>query len=412
MCIPLFTTSGETLQVLAAGKPNSGSGPDFHFSKLRIADHLWSGHVEIHLHASDWYLHKHHLDKAYNAVILHVVWKADAEARREDGTFIPTLALSDYVSEQEVFKIAAALGQSADNRLLCSTHLNKIPEHLKHSWMEDLFEERLNGRSNEFLHWAEDTSDHWDEVFYRALLRGFGLNRNGEAFASLATALPFQVLLKVRTDLLALESLFFGLSGLLERIRFPDEYSQALIREYAFLKTKFKLSSDACQTPVFFALRPANFPTVRLSQIAVLLHRSPNLFDRITRVESLADLRVLMKTNTSSYWKTHYSFGRGCVFTLRETSARFTDLLILNTVAPLLWAYRRKTGKTGCPPVWKWIGAIRAENNRVTRLFNKEGIPVRNAVGSQALLELHNNYCCKNKCLQCRWGRYLLYGKY
>ncbi|GGD44111.1 hypothetical protein GCM10011361_08870 [Muriicola marianensis] len=136
------------------------------------------------------------------------------------------------------------------------------------------------------------------------------------------------------------------------------------------------------------------------------------MFKNIRNAGDLGEVRNLLQTEASPYWHTHHTFGRVCAPVSRRTSTRFTDLLILNTVIPVLLAYSRKTGQFTSDRFINWAGELKAEDNRVVREFKQEGICVNNAQESQALLQLYNRYCLKNKCLQCRWGIYLLYGKY
>jgi hypothetical protein len=409
---PLFTIGGEPIHILATGAPNYGSGPDFFYSRIQIGDHLWSGHVEIHVRASDWNLHNHNLDVAYNSVILHVVWLADTEVRREDGTVIPTLQLSDFISEQELASTSYSRPSGVSKGLPCRSLLFKVPGELRKSWMSDLYRQRLREKSEEVIQWAEDSSHDWEQVLFRALLKGFGLNMNGQVFLSLSAALPFRVVRKIRSDLSALESLFFGLSGLLNKIRCKDEYTKNLIREYEYLRSKYDLCPEVCQQPLFFALRPGNFPTIRLSQLAVLYHRNPALFDRVRTSTSLSEIRSLLQTWASPYWENHFTFGKSCSIRKRKTTGHFTDLLILNAVIPLLYAFGQSRGRPSGMALKDWAITLKPEKNRITRMFEMEGVPACNALESQALIQLHNKFCQKNKCLHCRWGIYLLYGKY
>jgi hypothetical protein len=275
-----------------------------------------------------------------------------------------------------------------------------------------MFARRLEEKCDEVITWFAETTGDWDAVLFRALLKGFGLNRNGDAFLSLARALPFQVVRRLRQDLPSLEGVFYGLSGLLERVEPTDPYIQSLIRAYTYQKTKFRLSQDACHTPEFFALRPGNFPTLRLSQLAYLYQRNDALFDRLRRCHSLTELRSVLQTRASTYWETHYTFGQSCDKRNCITTPHFTDLLLLNVVFPILTAYGKSNGELITERITEWARQLRAEDNAVIRMFKKEDVPVKNALGSQALLQLHKAYCRKNKCLQCLWGNYLLYGKY
>ena len=91
---PLHTTTGQTVEVIDPGLPNThDAGPDFFNAKLKIDGTLWVGNVEIHVRASDWHRHGHDRDKAYDSVILHVVDKDDAPVYRTNGELIPQLVL-------------------------------------------------------------------------------------------------------------------------------------------------------------------------------------------------------------------------------------------------------------------------------------------------------------------------------
>ena len=408
---PLQTTLGIPLQLLWVGTPNSGSGPDIHFSRIGIGGQIWCGHVEIHVKASDWYRHGHHLDPAYNTVILHVVWSSDMEVRREDKTVIPTLELSSYLTETQL-SVFDTYTRRRELVLPCHSMLGFVPDSLISSWLEELYTVRLEEKSEEVLRWHAESRGDWEAVFFRSMLKGFGLNRNGEAFLSLSKALPYHVVRKLSTDLIALESLLLGLSGLLERRRHTVPYFKELAAVYRYQRSKFRLERDACYQPEFFSLRPWNFPTLRLSQLAHLYHGNTGLFHRVRSCTSLEDLRAVLRTRASSFWETHFTFDKTCDKRSCKTSERFTDLLLLNAVFPVMMAYGKSTGMSVLTRIKKWARGIRAEDNTVIRRFKKEGIPVKTALESQALLQLHKTYCQKNKCLQCPWGDHLLYGKY
>ncbi|NNK12499.1 MAG: DUF2851 family protein [Flavobacteriaceae bacterium] len=407
----LTTTTGEAIQVIKIGKPNPFSGPDFRHARIRIGDREWSGHVELHVKASDWYLHGHQRDQAYDTVILHVVWEANFEVRRRDGTLIPTLSLSEIVSRKALNKTDKSTSSGRNIRLACKGMLSSVPVNMVNSWRDELFWHRLNKKCVEIDLWGQASNFNWEQVLFKALLKGFGLNHNGKAFLSLERALPFDVFRKLTHNLPALESVFLGLCGLLSGEYSEDPYFLSLKKEYLYLSTKYKLSADACHTPVFFSLRPHNFPTIRLSQLAQLYHQLPNLFDRIRRAKSLPALKNLLNTHASSYWNTHYTFGKSGTYELKKLSNSFKDLLLLNAVFPVLRCYGEYIGKVVDIQIMQWATELKAEQNSLIRTFKKEGISSQNAFESQALIHLHTHYCRKNKCLQCQWGTYILYGK-
>ncbi|QBA63542.1 DUF2851 family protein [Muriicola soli] len=407
----LTTTSGETIQVIKIGKRNPYSGPDFQHARIRIGDKEWSGHVELHIKASDWYLHGHQRDPAYDTVILHVVWEANFDVRRRDGTLIPTLSLSEVVSGKVITMSEKTKSPGDHKGLACTGLLSAVPENFVISWREGLFWQRLNKKCEEIDLWGKESNFNWELVLFKAFLKGFGLNHNGKAFLSLERALPFDVFRKLTHNLPALESLFFGLSGLLRSEKCKDPYFLSLRKEYLYLKTKYNLSADACHTPLFFSLRPHNFPTIRLSQLARLYHQCPNLFDSLRRAKSLATMKTLLNTRASPYWNSHYTFGKNGIYSVKKLSDSFKDLLLLNTVFPVLRCYGAYTGEVLDTQIKKWSKGLRGEQNNLIRTFRKEGIRSQNAYESQSLIHLYTHYCKKNKCLQCQWGTYILYGK-
>jgi hypothetical protein len=68
----LRTSNNEEVTVANVGQYLELAGPDF--LMLKIGNQMWAGNVEIHLKSSDWYVHHHERDAAYENVILHVVW--------------------------------------------------------------------------------------------------------------------------------------------------------------------------------------------------------------------------------------------------------------------------------------------------------------------------------------------------
>lgn len=91
--------SGESLKIIRVGQQNDDAGPDFYESRIRIGKTLWAGSVEIHINASDWIKHHHQKDKAYDNVILHVVWNDDKKIFRTDGTLVPALELKSLINK-------------------------------------------------------------------------------------------------------------------------------------------------------------------------------------------------------------------------------------------------------------------------------------------------------------------------
>ena len=73
----LRTVDGRRVQVLYTGRPAPGHGPDFQDAVVRMDGGRTSGNVELHRKPSDWRVHGHDADPAYDSVMLHVVAQAD-----------------------------------------------------------------------------------------------------------------------------------------------------------------------------------------------------------------------------------------------------------------------------------------------------------------------------------------------
>lgn len=407
----LTTTQQAGIGVIDPGKSNSLSGPDFLFAKVRLDDREWVGHVELHVRASDWYLHQHHKDAAYDNVILHVVWEADAIVTRKDASIIPTLALNQFISQNELAKFQDVFYAKKDSELKCEGSIGSIDPKILNSWKDHLFHGRLKQKVGLINEWVQYTAQDWEQVFFMILLKSFGLNINGAAFLSLGEAIPFKVIRMNAGDPFLLESVFYGMAGMLNRVDVSDPYYLELREAYNYLKVKYNLQDEACHRPEFFSLRPSNFPTIRLSQIANLYHRHTALFALVIEATSLESLRSLLQAQAGPYWDTHFIFGKTSASSLKKMSSQFTDLLILNAVLPIRLSYKLHRGRSAINRLTSWAKEMKAENNKVVRLFRRHGVPAFNAYDSQALVESYQQYCSKNKCLQCAIGRHLLYGK-
>jgi hypothetical protein len=405
------STLGQPLKVMSTGKPNSLSGPDFLYAKVCIDDQEWVGHVELHVKASDWYIHQHHKDIAYDNVILHVVWEADANIYRKDGSAIATMALDQLISQAELDKFQNVFYSKKDRSLNCEGSIGSIAPEILNPWKDHLFQNRLRQKARLINKWLQHTAQDWEQVFFMMLLKSFGLNINGAAFFSLGKAIPFKVVRKNAGDAFLLESILYGIAGMLNRVDIPDPYYLELREAFNYIKVKYNLPDEIYHQPEYFALRPYNFPTIRLSQVANLYHRYPALLALVTKTNSLDSLRSLLQAQAGQYWDNHFVFGKTTSPSLKKMSRQFTDLIILNSVIPVRLSYKLHTGRSEINRLTSWAKEIKAENNKVTRLFRTCGVPALNAYDSQALLESYQRYCTKNKCLQCDIGKHLLYGK-
>lgn len=402
----LQTTQLEPLEVISVGFPNPNSGPDFFNGQLRIGEQLWVGNIEIHIKSSDWYIHNHHNDKAYDNVILHVVYDHDIDIYRKDNTVIPTLELQPFIDD-DLLRSYDKLLSRGQRWINCEYGIDSIPGVKWNKWIERLYFERLKEKANRIEELYVKTKSNWEEVLFLMLLRGFGSTVNGDAFLSVGRSLNFAIIQKVRSEILCLEALLYGQAGLLN-VDCSDDYYCKLKDTHNYLKQKFQIDSSNIQAVKFFRLRPLNFPTIRLSQLASLYTRHPKLFSRIIEADRMSDYYDLFEISASEYWETHYTFGKLSKMKRKTLNKKFIDILILNTLLPLKFFYAKQKGLDISEHITNLMCSIPSENNSIIKNFRMLNIESTNALTSQALIQLKTVYCDYNKCLKCTVGHSLL----
>lgn len=396
----LRTVQGNEVVVKDFGLYLGTEGPDFFNAQIYIDHQLWAGTVEMHVNTSDWYAHHHEIDPAYENVILHVVWNNDLSVVRSNGTEIPTLVLKDYVSES-VFE-AYNQFKLHPKYLFCEDHIQHFTSFDWLIWKEKLMIERLEQFTNRIVAELKKTGNNWEEAFYRILLRSFGLNINNEAFYEVACAVPLKVIRKEQVDLLHLEALLLGTAGLLEGDS-EDFYLKLLRKTYTYLQQKYGLKKAMVKT-TFFKLRPDNFPTIRLAQFASFLYHEPFLFDLIRNPETLCTNNRLLGARASSYWDSHYVFGKEHRERKKTVAQSFYNLILINTILPFQYVYHEQLGNDVIDEILQHYQSIVFEKNAVTEIFKKLNVLVDSSFDSQSVLFLKKNYCDLKRCLNCEIG--------
>ncbi|MDR2801898.1 MAG: DUF2851 family protein [Prevotellaceae bacterium] len=400
----LATTTGENIEILAPGQHNTDAGPDFFNAKIKIGATLWAGNVEIHTRASDWLRHIHNEDKAYNNVILHVVKENDAPVARADGQPLATFIMR-YNPQMEARY--AALQQSA-GWVACGKDVAQVDLFRIKHFLGRLLVERLERKAQQLYDVLGATNNNWHEAFYQLLFRAFGFGVNAVPFELLAKATPFAAVGKHRHSLLQVEALLFGQAGMLAG-EAKDDYQRALQKEYAFLQTKFSLQPVEAHLWKFLRLRPSNFPTVRVAQLAMLLHRSTDLTDKILAFRTADDLYNLFDVQASGYWDVHFTFGKISRKMPKTIGAASIQRMIANLTVPYLFAYgRRHANEALCEKAVDLLETLPPEKNHITNGWEQTGVKPCNAFYAQALIQLKTDYCNNKQCLKCGIGMNLL----
>jgi hypothetical protein len=398
----LTTTSGEPVEVIKPGQRNRDSGPDFFNAKIKIGETVWAGNVEIHKKSSDWQKHNHQNDMAYDSVILHVVETDDLPVKRANNKPIPTLLLR--YPEQLQINYQSLL--DAQTWIACQNQFHKVDPVVLQLGFNRLMIERLEDKTGEIIKRLEQNNNDWNETFYQVLAKMFGFKVNAVPFELLAKSLPLKILAKHKNSLLQFEALLFGNSGLLNNQLLGDSYFLQLRNEYSFLYKKYKLKGVESHLWKFMRLRPGNFPTIRISQLAALIYRSHGLFSKIIEIDKIDELKKLFDVTASEYWNSHYNFNklskRNSEKTLGETSV---NTLIINVVVPFLFVYGEKQNHENLKNrALEFLEQLPPEQNSVITNWKKLGIETRSAFETQSLLQLKNIYCKKKKCLNCQIG--------
>jgi hypothetical protein len=380
------TTDGKPVEILSTGEHNRDAGPDYSHARVRIDGREWVGNIEIHVSSGDWIKHRHHLDKAYDNIILHVVRTADKPVYNSRGELIPQCELN-YPGEQDYLSQLFASAQQMDSaisRIGCAEQLIHDPGLITEGWRKTLLKKRLECKRASIERLLEITKGSWEHALYISLARNFGFHTNSLPFEQLAINTPLSYLQKHRNSLFQLTAMLLGQAGLLNSQKGGEDYPQ-LLKEYEFMRTKFGLTPIDASVWKHARMRPQNSPELRIRQFAQLLYQSESLLSKILDTNEISDLVPL--------------------FAVDKMGKSSIDILLINTVIPYKYAYamyRQNSRKAA--EAMELMEQIPAENNTVVRQWRVLGQEVKNAADTQALLHLYQNYCQHHECINCEVG--------
>ncbi|TAF32673.1 MAG: DUF2851 family protein [Cytophagales bacterium] len=403
----LRSTTQQAINILDKGQHNHHSGPDFSSARLVLNNTEWAGDVEIHVRSSEWRRHQHHHNPAYSKVILHVVWEDDDSLQPAAGQ-VPVLELKNKLHEG-LFERYLQFFDGVPP-FPCASYTSHLPQALQERVLLQNWIGRQNRKINDIHSLYLRNHKNLEETAYQLLGQGFGLSINQEPFLRLCQQLPHKYLQKHANQAPQIEALLFGMSGLLPE-QPKDDYSQALVQEFAFLSHKYNLKSHKLLLSEwkFSKLRPPSFPTVRLAHFAALMYGRQHFFAELIHAESLQELKAFFGCQPSAYWHTHYDFGKESKLLRGGLGTLFTEVLILNVVVYLGLFYAELKGISGLAN--KFLGfaeSLKAEENKLTKFYTDRGFRAQHAAQSQGILELHKQQCLAKKCLSCGVGQYLL----
>ena len=402
----LKTTDGEMIEVIKPGRLHKNSGPDLQDGQVRIGGQLWVGNIEIHVKSSEWFAHGHETDAAYNSVVLHVVFEHDVDIRTKAGARIPTLELKDRIQPERIAAYQELMHTKA--WIPCASQFAMADHSRMPMWLERVLIERLERKCGEVETLYKQLGNDANETFWHVLARGFGLKTNAEPFGMLARALPLKILLKYRDDLFRLEALLFGQAGLLQ-VDFLDEYPRQLQEEHRILAALHELKPAPVAAWSFGRLRPPNFPTIRLAQLAQLIAKSDGAFSQLLEHDDPASILVQLEVEATGYWSNHYRFDQAADLAPKRLGRSSAEILIINTLVPYLFAMGRARGTEDLQDrALKLLELLPPEHNAILAGWAQLGLRADTAARSQALIELKNTFCDRRRCLCCAIGTGLL----
>jgi hypothetical protein len=399
----LMTTEGEPVDIVNPGMHNTNSGADFQQAKVRVGKTLWAGNVEIHIQSGDWFAHKHNADTAYNNVILHVVYEQKGNgAVMKNGETIPTLELKNRI-RPELLSRYEELAKRQD-WIPCARFFKDADEFVTRSFLDRLLVERLESKVAQVNALLAASENDWENVMFQMIARYLGASINKDAFYSLAKSLPVKVWAKYQYDTLQVEALVFGQAGFLSET-FTDEYPNQLRKEYNYLKRLHQLQPMDKHLWKFLRLRPSNFPTLRLAQLAALMGKEVKLLSQILEAKDIKAIHRFFEVEVSEYWRTHYQFDKPSKKVDNHLGTAMKDILLINAVAPVLFAYGKYKGDEDyCDRAVQLLESCKPESNSIITGWKKLEMKPTNAFESQYLLQLKGEYCDKFRCLDCAIG--------
>ena len=397
----LYLSPAEPLQIIYPGTYNINQGPDFIHARIKINQTQLAGSIELHVRTSDWLKHKHDEDQNYRNIILHVVWENDL-----DGfSAVPILSLQNRVPRSLLQQYEQWMKQPAF--IPCNHQVIEVSELIWNGWKDRLLAERLMRKSSTIQQYLRQNNHHWEETFWWLLARHFGTHVNASAFEAMARTVPIQILAKNRSRIHQLEALLMGQAGLLNK-EFAEDYPSLLQSEYKYLQKKYNLRHNS-EAVFFLRMRPGNFPTIRLAQLAMLIHRSSRLFTEIKETTELKIVKKMLDVTANDYWHYHYILDEASSFKPKRVGAQMINSLIINSIGPLLYTYGLVMNDSTCKnKAVRWLEETAPEKNKLTDGFTRLGVSFQNACDTQALIELKTLYCDVRRCLDCSIGNALL----
>ncbi len=436
----LVTDSGEDVVVLDHGTRNYDAGPDYKNAKVKIGGKTLTGDVEIHRDFKNWAEHSHPKDRRYNSVILHVVlW--DSEERTPPKLRIkrdlPTVILANHLtaSIHDIWQDIISK-PSVKFRLPCYDCNQLADDELITKWLGKLAIERLNLRAGRIKSRLTELSGSgnvisknkgiWEQSLYEFVFEALGFAKNKEQMLKLSSSLTLELIKKhSEGSITGIQALLYGAGGLLFDVRAKDPYIDEIKSKWKDVESKINIEKIERSHWNFFGQRPQNFPTLRLAYGSQIIYNL--LFNEQFRKiiglfsskilkprELFTGLMELFAPQTDKYWHSHYDFGKSSNSpNTLGGKQRITDIVV-NVLIPFAKVYGEIFDDTDISgntlELYRKL-RIKADNNIIrvmdAQLIKNRNIKINSPANEQAVIQLYNFYCTREKCDKCEIGKYV-----
>lgn len=424
----LTTEQGESVEIIYPGRRNDGQGADYQDAVIVSGGRLLKGDIEVHVRSSDWISHRHHLDPAYDRVVLHVVWCHDRGVPTSlcNGDVVPVLALSDG-REAVIERESAATRSLAALPVPCTAGISDISIEALAGFLDHAGDERFLARAAEFQ--KDMAKIDAGQVLYRGIMGALGYSRNKAACLELADRLPLAELESIAFGIPSYEdrvtqvqALLIGTAGLLPSQRgnrLQDRPTHGYISKLEGLWSSYRGGYEVLPDMWHLScIRPYNSPLRRLVAMSYLVARYREesllrgLWGRyVSGVPSCQDWRQMedaLLVNASGYWGHHFDFG----LTGRGTSptvlgaGRASDIMV-NVLLPFTYVWARCNGRPELEiaALDAYRGYPRLADNALLRHMRSQlqtgHRTVNSARRQQGLLHVYRTLCTQGLCQCC-----------
>ena len=313
---------------------------------------------------------------------------------------------AEYPIDRNVIALYDALRAGAASSA-CADRIASMPsEAHRMSLFTGLLVDRLRRKYDDIMRIFGECDQDWNQTFYTILLRVMGGDRNREAYASLASKVTCAMLSREKGSPTNLEALLLGGAGFLFAAGDKDDYTLRLEAEFRHLAAKYSIVPLKPAVWDTARLHTANFPTVRLAEIAALFAKKDFMLDGMLACRTADAIDHLFGVSASEYWDTHYKPGAQAGLSPKRIGRSKTALVAINLAAPLMFAYGRQTGAEElCDRALELLESVPAEKNGKLEGWYGRGCVAASGFESQALLQLTNEYCTPRLCADCPLGR-------